>query len=289
MTMAPDKDAETKRAGFRPGPLFAALFAALTLVSAWKVADHLIQQRRNTDFWKDLQDKVVVMETAPPGEPSLGPSQLDQPDQREEPDRRGQQEEPVIGPKAASMAPDTIDFDTLQSVYGDVVAWIYAPGSRINYPVAQADDNDYYLRRLLNGKGAICGTIFADCRCNADLTSWNTIIYGHKMNDDTMFASLANYLDQAYYEEHPVMYLYVPGLRYRLELIAGYTTDIYDPLYTLPEAREDRDAVLARALENSTFRAGVTAGEGDRLVTLSTCSYAFDDARYVVLGRLVED
>ena len=274
---------ETKRKKLFPGLFFSALFGAVALAAAWKIAANLIDAHRSQDFWEDLQDCVVIMETAPPGE-----AQPDETQPAAAPDRRNQfMAAPESGTLLAGPSiPAAIDFDALYETSRDVVAWIYAPDTEINYPVAQARDNSYYLRRLLNGKGAVCGTIFADYRCSADLSDWNTIIYGHQMDNGTMFGSLAGYRDQAYYEAHPVMYLYVPGQRYRLELIAGYVTNVNDPLYYLPSSREERDAVLAQALEKSTFRSGVTVGEDDRLVTLSTCAYDFNNARYVVIGRL---
>lgn len=124
----------------------------------------------------------------------------------EEPVEKQPVEETVMDPGI----PAAIDFDSLRAISGDAVAWIFAPGTTINYVIAQSDDNSYYLRRLLDGTGAVCGTIFADYRCSSDFTDWNTIIYGHKMDNGTMFASLANYLNQAYYEEHPIIVYLCP-------------------------------------------------------------------------------
>lgn len=281
MNMEPDKNTGTKRKGVLPGLLLTAFFGAVALIAVWRIAASLIDERKSLDFWEELQNSVVIMEeTGPPDDvrPSSGPDRQGQPTGTPEP------VEPLDDPSV----PAAIDFDALYEMNRDVVAWIYAPDTEINYAVAQARDNSYYLRRLLNRKGAVCGTIFADCRCSGDFTDRNTIVYGHKMDNGTMFAALAGYLDQAYYEAHPVMYIYVPGQRYRLELIAGYTTDVYDAVYYLPVSQEERDRLLAQAVEKSTFRSGVTAGEEDRLVTLSTCSYDFNNARYVVIGRLVE-
>ena len=281
--MASDKTTKTKRVRLRPALLFTVLFGAVALVAAWKIADYLIDERESLDYWDELRESVVIMDkTEPPTEKVVEPSPT--PDVQEPVEESMEPGEPVVDPSI----PAAIDFNSLQTVGGSVVAWIFAPDTKINYAVAQSGDNDYYLRRLLNGKGAISGTIFADYRCSADFTDWNTIVYGHYMSNGTMFGSLANYLDQAYYEEHPVMYLYIPGQRYRLELIAGYTTDVNDLVYHIPDSREERDEVLARAVEKSTFLSDVTVGEEDKLVTLSTCSYAFNNARYVVIGRLVE-
>ena len=85
------------------------------------------------------------------------------------------------------------------------------------------------------------------------------------------------------------MYLYIPEHRYKLELIAGYTTDIYDLIYSIPVTKEERDEIIDHACTVSSFISGIAIEEDDRLVTLSTCSYAYDEARYVVIGRIVDD
>lgn len=155
--------------------------------------------------------------------------------------------------------------------------------------VAQSEDNDYYLRHLLDGTRAGAGTIFMDYRNSTDLSDFNTIIYGHHMKNGTMFAFLLNYREQEYYETHPSLFLYTPGHRYRIEMIAGYTTGVEDGIYSLPATKENRDAILEHAKKESDFTSNVTVEEEDKLVTLSTCAYEYPNARYVVIGRLVEE
>lgn len=155
--------------------------------------------------------------------------------------------------------------------------------------IAQAKDNDYYLRRLLDGTEASGGTLFMDFRNNKDLSDWNTVIYGHNMKNGTMFATLLDYRRPGYYDKHPVMYLYTLEQRYKIELIAGYTTSVNDLIYSIPATKESRDEILDHARMVSSFISDVTVEDGDRLVTLSTCSYVYDDARYVVIGRIVEE
>ena len=258
-----------------PAILLLTLCNAAAVVFGRKIADYLIDERTSSNYWEELQGSVVVMETAAPptGEAEPAPT-------------------PDIGvtPKPAGpVIPAAIDFDALREISENAVAWLFAPDMSINYVVARSGDNAYYLRRLLDGTYASGGTLFADYRCAADFSDWNTVIYGHQMNNGTMFGELANYRDQAYYKRHPVMYLYVPGRRYTLELVAGYTTDIYDLAYDLPASKEVRDELLNRAVGKSSFVSGVTVDDEDKLVTLSTCSYDYDNARYVLIGRIVED
>ena len=246
-------------------PIAAVLLGIAVLVLLWKIAGYLIDERKSIVFWEDLQDTVIAS---------------DEEEQDVETEDDGTEEIEI---------PEFIDFDRLHEISKDAVAWLYSPGTKLNYVIARAEDNDYYLHRLLDGTTASGGTLFEDCRNSPDFTAWNTLVYGHNMKNGTMFAELMNYRNPAYYEEHPVMYLYLPGKRYRLELIAGYTTTVEDIIFSVPATKEERDAVLKHADRVSSFISDVTAGAQDKLVTLSTCSYAYDDARYVVIGRIVED
>ena len=281
MTMKQDKNTETEREGIIPRflPIVAVLSSIIAFVLIWKIADYLIDERRSQDFWDDLQNAVVMDEEVP---------DLSAEDE-EVPDRDAEDEEEEDDKAEEIEIPGSIDFDKLHDISSDAVAWIFAPGTKINYCIAQAEDNDYYLHRLLDGTTASGGTLFADCRNSADFTDWNTLVYGHNMKNGTMFAGLMQYRDPSYYEEHPVMYLYVPGKRYKLELIAGYTTTVEDLIFSVPVTKAERDEILYHASRVSSFISGIKAGGRDKLVTLSTCSYAYDDARYVVIGRIVEE
>ena len=176
-----------------------------------------------------------------------------------------------------------VDFDALWKLNKDIVAWIYCPGTPINYPVVQSEDNDYYLRRLLDGTWNIGGTLFLDYRCSADFSGINSIIYGHHMKSGTMFGSLVRYRNQSYYNEHPVVFLVTPYGQYRVELFAGCTIDAMDGIYEPNPSPEQ----VERLKQQSTFVPSAdTATEGP-ILTLSTCAHDFENARYVVLGRLV--
>lgn len=253
------------------------LLIIVMIILIWKIGSYLADADRSRDFFKDLGESVIIMEK--PQEDETASKQ----ENTENSTENGTEN------RAEMEIPAAIDFDRLYEVSEDAVAWLYAPNGAINYVVAQAEDNDYYLHRLLNGEETNGGTLFADFRNSAGFSDWNTVIYGHNMKNGTMFASLLDYRNPDYYEEHPAMYLYTPGHRYRLELIAGYTTNVSDLIYSVPATKEERDEILEHAYKVSSFVSGIIAGAEDKLVTLSTCSYDYDDARYVVIGRLVEE
>ena len=244
------------------------LFSAGVIFFGWKIADYLIDAQKSQNFWNELQETAAVIPESGETGQGMDLSHWDW--------------------ETGDGIPALLDFDRISAISEDAAAWIYAPGTILNYAVAQGKDNEYYLRHLLNGAYANCGTPFIDYRSSSDFFDWNTVIYGHNMNNGTMFAELVNYGDQAFYEEHPVMYLYVPGKRYTLELVAGYPAAADDRVYSVPITREQRDELLAYALERTTFDSGIAAGGEDRLVTLSTCSDANGDARYVVIARIAE-
>lgn len=187
----------------------------------------------------------------------------------------------------AKEAPVTVDFAALQAMNGDIFAWLYSEGTEISYPVAHAEDNDKYLRTLPDGSYNTAGTLFADCHNAVDMSSWNTVIYGHNMANDTMFGTLYSYNNPGYYEAHPVLWLITADAAYRVELFAGFDTPDDSEVYTVFENAADAYAVAHRAAERSVFRTDVVPQKGDRFVTLSTCSYAYENARFVLMGRLV--
>lgn len=177
----------------------------------------------------------------------------------------------------------TVDFDALREINDDVIAWIYCPDTQINYPVVQGSDNDYYLSHLLDGSYNANGTIFLDCHGAADFSDANNLLYGHHMKSGAMFADLIKYKNPDFYTAHPYMYLFTPQQNYRLELFAGLVVEADDEIYSSVISMEQ----LQRCVSRSTFAAQIDIPDRNPVVTLSTCSYEFDDARYVVLAELV--
>ena len=176
-----------------------------------------------------------------------------------------------------------VDFDALAQVNGDIVGWLYVPGTVINYPVVQGDDNEYYLKHLFDGKYNSSGCIYLDCGAEGDFTTMNSVLHGHHMKNGSMFAGICKYKDQSYFDEHPTAMLLTPDGNYLVEFFSGYvcevTADAWD--YDFDEAWLDK------RIRSSYFEADVVPTTEDRVLTLSTCSYEFTDARFVLHGRLI--
>ncbi len=184
--------------------------------------------------------------------------------------------------------PVKVDFDELKKQNEDIIAWIYAEDTPLDNPVVQASDNDYYLRRLINGKYNIAGTLFADFRNSFDFSDLNTVIYGHNMNNGSMFGFITNYRKQEYYDTHKDACILTPDKNFKIEFVAGMTVRADDEIYKVPMLIDERESIIDRLIKKSDFVSEREIKESDKLVTLSTCSYSFKDARYILIGILEE-
>ena len=182
-----------------------------------------------------------------------------------------------------------IDHDQLEKTNSHYVCWIYGPDSPIDYPIVQGSNNSYYLDHLFNRTSNPAGTLFMDYRGVSSLKDANTIVYGHHMRDGSMFHSLTEFDTEGYYDAHPFMLVVSKDTIWVVELFAGYVTDVRDVCYDLAISDEaEMIRVVTHAVEKSYFNAHVAVDcAADRLLTLSTCAYNFDNARCVVLGRLL--
>jgi len=182
-----------------------------------------------------------------------------------------------------------INYTALQEDYPMATCWIYIKGTPVDYPVAQWEDNSYYLDHLLNGTRNNYGTIFIDYRNNKNLTDRNTFIYGHHMKDGSMFASLVKYKDQSYYESHPQVHLITPEKKYVGEIFSAYVCGDDSDTFTLKyKTDKDFEKYLKKIQKRSVIDTNVEVSAEDRIVTLMTCTYEYDDARFVVHAKLVE-
>ncbi len=183
-------------------------------------------------------------------------------------------------------APIEVDFDALLQENEDVVGWIYCPDTTLNYPIVQAQDNDYYLRRMLDGNYNHSGSIFMDYRSDGEFKDHNSIIYGHNMNNDSMFAVLAEYQSEEFYKEHPVMYLLTPDADYRVDVIGVLQTDADSDIYRFPYSEDAYRKFLEDVQDRSVYPIETDLSTVEHSVLLSTCSYEYQDARYLVVGSL---
>ena len=185
--------------------------------------------------------------------------------------------------------PFPIDFDALRKIYPDITGWISCAGPGIDLPIVQGTDNDYYLNHLPNGEKNKMGSIFLDYRNAPDFSDVNTMVFGHNMKTGDMFGNLKEYRNQAFYEEHSVMTIYIPGKEFELKLFSGYMLDSgYEIPPTSFKDANAFDEYIKNITRRSLFKSDVEVNYGDRLVCLVTCTPASDNTRFIVVGKINE-
>ena len=180
-----------------------------------------------------------------------------------------------------------INLAALRAVNPDVVGWVRIPDTKIDFPLMQGQDNDFYLNHTWNKEPNSVGSVFLEHQNSADLTDYNTIIYGHNMNDGAMFADLELFSLQKFWKEHPFVYILSDAGVYRYEIFAFFQAEIESLTYGMNPQRDDtKEKFLNLALDKAWFDTGIRPPITDRILTLSTCSGANYDYRYVVQARL---
>lgn len=177
----------------------------------------------------------------------------------------------------------SIASDELKQINPDYVGWLTLPGTRIDYPVVQGVDNTYYLDHLFDGTENIAGCLFLDAENNQDFSSRNSIIYGHHMKNKSMFYELSYYKERSWWKEHPQYYLILPDKQARLVVFSAYVADVSEDAWKLDfESQEAYETWINERKERSVCQPEQEIGIPDSVVTCSTCSYEFEDARFVV-------
>ena len=246
---------------------FVVVFALVFVGSAAGILTAQERYRQSRQAYSQAAEAFTA--TAPPSSSAVSAV-------RSQPEETSRQDLPVY-----------VDFKKLLEESPDVVAWLYCPDTVINYPVVQGTDNEFYLHHSYDGEAFNSGSIFVDYENSPGFVDSNTVIYGHNMSDGSMFASISNWSSQSFYDQHPLMWLLTPTENYRVILVSGYTTSAYSDTYQifrLPSL--EFEEYLGQAKAQSDFAMEDPLDPDAHYVLLSTCAYEFDDARYVLHGRL---
>jgi len=180
-------------------------------------------------------------------------------------------------------------FINLQAMYPDVVGWLTIPNTQIDYPFAQSHDNDFYLRRDLDQNAAQAGTIFMDYRNSSSFSDFNTVIFGHNMKNGSMFGTLKDFNDQTFFDNNRTGIIFLADETYEIEFMAFSVIKPDDPVIYNPNIVSEADKLnfLEYVRNTARYYKAIGATATDRIVTLSTCSYEFNDARMVLIGKLI--
>ena len=187
----------------------------------------------------------------------------------------------------------TIDFEALFEKNQDIIAWISVPGTEIDYPVLRSQDNTDYLTHDATGKYNGAGAIFMDKANSPDFTDRNTVIYGHNMNNGSMFAGLHQFQKSDFFEQNREIKLYTPDGMRVYEIFGAYVADDNNILY---HNNFSDDEVWKAYIENIFHNTDLSAnilqkqiGADDQIITLSTCVHNQKTQRYLVQGVLTKD
>ncbi len=182
-------------------------------------------------------------------------------------------------------------FSTLQEINKDTVGWLTVNNTRIDYPVVQAKDNDYYLRRDYYQNKNRHGWIFMDYRNNPDELNENTIIYGHNLANQTMFGTLRYALNSYWYKKsaNQIITFNTPNENMKFQIFSIYTipttNDYLDITFPTTDAYQAYiDLVKGRSIYD--FNIEVTTN--DKILTLSTCANG-NDKRLVIHAKLIKE
>ena len=201
-------------------------------------------------------------------------------------DKKEQAKEHVILNKYAGLYEENSDF----------TGWLSIEGMKINYPVMQCGDDEYYLHHDFYGNEDKYGCLYVRERADLNTPGTNVVIYGHNMRDGSMFGDLDFYKDEAFYEEHSIITFDTLYEERSYEIVAVFLSRVYGEdeevfkYYDFYEARtpEEFQDFYENIKSMSLYDTKVTAEYGDTFITLSTCAYHVEDGRLVVVAKRIK-
>lgn len=184
----------------------------------------------------------------------------------------------------------SVDFTELLKQNSDTVAWIIMNNTNINYPIVQAKDNEYYLKRDFNKAKNQAGWVFADFRNNFNNFNSNMIIYGHGRKDGVMFGSLNNTLSPSWYKNPDNQIIQLSTVKYNTmwQIFSIYKIQAESYYITTDFAsNESYQTFINTMKKRSIYDFDVDVTTKDKILTLSTC-YNNNGIRIVVQAKLVK-
>lgn len=254
--------------------LLLAFFSVLTLFSGMLFVRQYMDAKNSSEDFEQLEEMV---ETVPETEETS----------KEEIKEMTEEEKEALERKKA------------QEMYGDLFAknndfmgWIAIDGTKVNYPVMQTPNHpDYYLKKNFEKEYSDYGVPYIEEACAMGISN-NIVIYGHHMNDGSMFADLVKYYDKEYRDKHPLIQFDTISGFGTYEVIAAFKFDTnnetfrYNEFVTMDE--EDFAEFMEEVHKRQAYDTGIDAEYGDQLLTLSTCEYTYKNGRFVVVAKKVD-
>ena len=202
----------------------------------------------------------------------------------------------VVDPETGETVSVLYQYAPIYELNNDLIGWIRVDGTNINYPVVQTPDSkNYYLKRNFDGAYSIHGTIYAQEECDVFAPSDNVTLYGHRMNDGTMFAGLLSYKKQAFWEQNRYISFDTLQEQHTYEIFAVVVIREIDghpfQYHRFVDAKNQAefDEFISNCKKYDLYDTGITPQYGDKILTLSTCERYVANGRVAVFARLVED
>lgn len=193
------------------------------------------------------------------------------------------------------MKAKDIDWAALQEKNPDIYAWIVIPGTNVNYPILQSQDDkeeDYYLEHTVDGVAGLPGSIYTQKVNAKDFSDRMTVVYGHNMKNGSMFKTLHEYANADFFRANPYIYVYTPSATYTYQIKAAYDYDDRLILQYFDNFKDD--TVWSKYVEsynelyNGQINKDLKAETDDKILTLSTCE-ASETRRWLVQGILLNE
>lgn len=252
----------------------AALCAVLFLFSGVMAARQYADRQKSAAAFDEIAD---LIETTPE------PSGETKPADTEESE----------APEESAMIPASEKYAEVYAQNPDFIGWLTVPDTHIDYPVMfTPEEPNFYLKRNFNKEYSSYGVPYLQENCAPGLSD-NLVIYGHHMNDGSMFADLCKYESETFYQEHKTFTFDTLAGYGEYEIVTVFKTVAYSPegfkYYHFVDAENESDFAefMGKCKSLSLYDTGVDAEYGDSLITLSTCEYSRTNGRMVVVAKRI--
>ena len=251
--------------------IILSLLIVILAISSFFIIKEFAENKKETDIYDELQEIVIEENT------DIDTTNVD-----------------TEIEKSKGESSNKYNLENIAKINSDVVGWIKIENTNIDYPVMQ--NGDYYLHRNIYKNYSSHGTPYLAEYCNIQYSD-NLIIYGHHMNDNSMFAQLDNYKKHSFYENHKYIkfYSYYNGktIEKTYEVAIAFKTVVYSDKgfkyynYTNFSDVQELNDFIENCRKLEFYNTGIDINYGDKLITLSTCEYSQKNGRIVVVAKQI--
>ena len=251
--------------------IILSLLIVILAISSFFIIKEFVENKKETEIYEDLQEIVIEENT------DIDTTNVDNEIEKSE-----------------EKSSNKYNLENIAKINSDVVGWIKIENTNIDYPIMQ--NGDYYLHRNIYKNYSSHGTPYLAEYCNVQYSD-NLIIYGHHMNDNSMFAQLDDYKKHSFYENHKYIkfYSYYNGktIEKTYEVAIAFKTVVYSDKgfkyynYTNFSDVQELNDFIENCRKLEFYNTGIDINYGDKLITLSTCEYSQKNGRIVVVAKQI--